>query len=134
MFNKKDESKEQKTQQKAIETKPPQQQEAKSEAKKSNVVSQRIATENAVFKVLKEHKINYVPGNGKAIEHITSEMRKLMIDGICEEFKAKKVEFRDTEANRAKLADDQTLRTYVSGLLGNWLRRSPRLNGTGDKK
>lgn len=39
------------------------------------------------------------------------------------------VEMKDTEANRAKKADEKEMKKYTSGLVNNWLRKDKRLNG-----
>jgi hypothetical protein len=59
-----------------------------------------------------------------------STEERAQVNGILAEgFKAGRIELKDTESNRAKLADDAKLNAYCSGLQSNWLRKDKRLNG-----
>jgi len=59
----------------------------------------------------------------------TKEERASITDILVEGFQAGKISLKDTANNRAKLADEAKLRTYVSGTVSNWLRKDTRLNG-----
>jgi hypothetical protein len=73
-------------------------------------------------------------GNSLVKPHLTEERLKKVYDVLIENFKAKKVALKDTPSNQKKLADPSELRTYITGLVNNWIRRDPRLNGKPAKK
>lgn len=58
---------------------------------------------------------------------LTKEQRKEVIDQITAGIQAGDVEFSD-EA-KAKYATTSAIRSYVSGLVTNWMRKDTRLNG-----
>ncbi len=60
---------------------------------------------------------------------MTDELRSSITAIIVESFKAGEVEFKDTPANKEKLANDSKLKSYVSGLVSNWFRKDKRFNG-----
>lgn len=95
-------------------------------------LSQREAVFNTVMSFFNKANVKFT--GGKAADLITAEMRKQIVDAIAADFKANKVSLRESPANQEKLADEKLMRVYVSGLLNNWLRRDPRLNGTGNSK
>lgn len=84
--------------------------------------TQREATFHAVTTVFNENGIKFVPGKTDAGTIVTrgSEIRKLIIAFLVSIF----------ESKEAPLARGQTdLPKYCSGLLNNWMRRDPQLNG-----
>jgi len=60
---------------------------------------------------------------------LSKDERSLVHQMVCEGFRNGTVEFENTPANQEKLASDSKLSQYVSGLISNWLRKDPRLNG-----
>lgn len=60
---------------------------------------------------------------------LSDEQRGAVMNILVEGFKTKSIELADTESNRTKLADNSEMRKYVSGLISNWLRKDPNLNG-----
>ena len=62
---------------------------------------------------------------------LSDEQRKTVSESLMKDFKAGKIALKDTPANQAKLKSPELLKTYISGLINNWLRRDPRLNGKG---
>ena len=68
-----------------------------------------------------------VPVKGKV--SLTTEQRAKVVGLVCEAFEAGEVTFKDTDANQAKLTDSKELKKYVVGLVNNWLRKDPMLNG-----
>ena len=65
--------------------------------------------------------------NGKV--ELTESQRDEVHAKVCEGFLSRKIDFADTPSNREKLASKTKLSQYVSGLISNWLRKDPRLNG-----
>ena len=70
-----------------------------------------------------------VKGNVSGKVELTTEERARVVGLVCEAFDAGEVTFKETEANQAKLADAKELKKYVVGLVNNWLRKDPNLNG-----
>jgi hypothetical protein len=60
---------------------------------------------------------------------VTKEMRESIQAILCEGFRSGKIEFKSTPSNQEKLASPAKLDAYVSGLISNWFRKDPNLNG-----
>lgn len=60
---------------------------------------------------------------------LSDQQRKQVLEQLIKGFQTKKIALKDTAANREKLKSAELMKAYVSGLLNNWLRRDPRLNG-----
>ena len=86
----------------------------------NQVMTQEEAVYQAVINVCGEQEEAYAP---------SKEERAQITNILVEGFSSGRIAFKDTESNRAKLASDKALRSYVSGLQSNWLRKDPRLNG-----
>lgn len=69
---------------------------------------------------LVESVVEVVPG--QAVE-LTDAQRKQVIDGLVSGFTKGEIQLRSAYESETKL------RTYCAGLLSNWLRKSPKLNG-----
>ena len=66
--------------------------------------------------------------DGHKVE-LTSDERAKVVTLVCEAFENSEVTFKDTDANSLKLKDEKELKKYVVGLVNNWLRKDPKLNG-----
>jgi hypothetical protein len=85
-------------------------------------VSQRSAVFSAICSVLEKHNIEYHKGlNVKSVmsKDMKAEVNKILCDG----FNAGEIELSTTYATPAEL------KSYTSGLISNWLRKDPELNG-----
>lgn len=60
---------------------------------------------------------------------LSDDQRSSVISILCEGFKDGSVFLADTESNKEKLSNNSEMRKYVSGLVSNWLRKDPNLNG-----
>lgn len=60
---------------------------------------------------------------------LQDNQRGLVVEALVKDFQAKKIDFKDTASNQEKLKSPALLKTYVNGLINNWLKRDPRLNG-----
>jgi hypothetical protein len=90
-------------------------------------VSQREATFNAITIVISNNNVNFNHGqNVKSV--LTSSMKKAVKDALIQQFKAGKVDCTE-EFRRTKLSSDSELSKYCSGLISNWIKKDPRLNG-----
>lgn len=87
-------------------------------------MSQREAVFNAVVEVKGMDEFD-----GQV--ELTKEEKAEVYGMIAEGFKSGSVVLDDTPANQEKLADQRKMNTYISGLVSNWLRKDPRLNGGG---
>lgn len=90
--------------------------------------SQREAVYNAIHSVLADHEITFEDG-GNVDEVLTKDMKASVQAILCEGFKSGAIEFEKTPSNQEKLASDSKLKSYVSGLVSNWIRKDKRFNG-----
>jgi hypothetical protein len=84
----------------------------------SNVISQKEAVFNAVVEVL---------GDFSGVAELSTEQRKEVINSLMSGFASGTVEL-SAEAS-AKYDTEAKLKSYTQGLVSNWLRKDPRLNG-----
>lgn len=96
-------------------------------------LTQREAVFIEVMRVAKDDKVQVGP-KGDYKEVLNETHLKKIYDALVAGFKAGKISLKPTENNKKKLAEASELRAYVIGLVGNWLRRDPRLNGKGEPK
>ena len=91
-------------------------------------MKQKDAVYNAVTSVLKNSGKKFE--NGMNVQTIMTESERDNVHAIIAEgFKAGTISLEDTESNREKLASDSKLNQYVSGVISNWVRKDPRMNG-----
>ena len=90
--------------------------------------TQREAVYSATKNVLAEAGISFEDHQDNIKDVMTDDLRTSITSIIVESFKAGEVEFKDTPANKEKLADDSKLKSYVSGLVSNWYRKDKRFN------
>ena len=91
-------------------------------------MSQREAVYQATHNVLANERINFEDGE-LISEVMTDALRATVIEIVTAGFMEKRVELKDTPANKAKLEDPAKLKSYVSGLVSNWYRKDKRFNG-----
>lgn len=84
--------------------------------------NQKEAVFNAVTSVLKEHKVRVSEGQNVS-QFMTREMRAQVNAILINGFKKGEIKL-DTEFD-----SESELKSYVSGLQSNWLRKDKRLNG-----
>ena len=94
----------------------------------NKVLSQREAVYAAIISVFSDTEIDFEDGQD-ATPLLTKDMRSAVQAILVEGFKGGTVEFEPTPANQEKLKTDSKLKSYVSGLVSNWLRKDKRLNG-----
>lgn len=108
-------------------------QAAKAAKPESNLMSQREAVYQEVARVLKEEKVSF-DGSSSVKQHLNEARLKKVYEGLAQGFRSKKIALKDNEANQKKLAEPALLQTYIIGLVNNWVRRDPRLNGSPAKQ
>src|SRR5277367_6337821 len=85
-------------------------------------VSQRSAVFSAICSVLEAHNIEYHKGmNVKSV--IDKGMKAEVNEILCAGFEAGEIDLSTTYPTKAEL------KAYTSGLISNWLRKDPELNG-----
>ena len=90
-------------------------------------MTQKDAVFSAVSQVLSSNNITFTANSTNASAVLNRELR-LQINGVLvQQFLAGSVELSEDAKN--KLNDESELRAYISGLVSNWLRKDPRLNG-----
>lgn len=93
------------------------------------MLTQRDAVYNITVSVLKAQGINFVPGTTYIKDVAIDETRRTVIESLIKSFRCGEIALRDTEGNRAKLANDEKLKAYVSSLVSNHWKRDGQLNG-----
>lgn len=87
-------------------------------------MNQRTATVNTIIRVM-----NYDPSSdGFAIDVISSAQKATVVEELCNGFLAGEIEM-SSEGKQKYFGDRKELRKYVVGLVNNWLRKAPELNG-----
>lgn len=89
-------------------------------------MNQRQGVYVTTMNVLGEHGISFDDG-GDVSAVVTDKIRGDIMNVIVAGFQAGEIEM--SEEGRAKYAEEKKLRCYVSGLISNWFRKDPRLNG-----
>jgi len=92
--------------------------------------SQRDAVFEATVNALKEAGVGFKPGSTDVKNVATSDIRKLIVQNLCQQFLDGKISLKDTPTNKEKLSDADKLRDYVSSLVSNHWKRDTKLNGT----
>lgn len=89
--------------------------------------NQREATFNAIITVLSNNGASFQSGSDvKSV--ITSEHKKKVKDILVADFKNGNIDYTDDFA-KTKLTSNSELSKYCSGLISNWIKKDPRLNG-----
>ena len=90
-------------------------------------MNQRKATCSTVLAVLEERGVNYeLNGVTTVSEVLTEADKKAVRDTLFSMFRGNQVEMSD-EA-KIKYEDDKALKSYISGLVNNWIRKAPEFN------
>lgn len=91
-------------------------------------LTQREGVYIAVMRTLKSSGIDVK--KGVAVHTLlTSEHREAIYKLLAQGFSEKRIALKSTESNQKKISDPKALQVYIIGLVNNWLRRDPRLNG-----
>jgi hypothetical protein len=89
--------------------------------------NQREATFNAIITVLSTNSVTFQSGSDvKSV--ITSDHKKKVKDILITGFKNGTIDYTEDFA-KTKLVSDSELSKYCSGLISNWIKKDPRLNG-----
>jgi hypothetical protein len=90
-------------------------------------MTQKDAVFNAVSSVLDDSNIDFEPGTTDVGRVLTRELRARINNILVEGFTTGSIPL--AEDSTSKLQDASELKAYVSGLVSNWTRKDPRLNG-----
>ena len=94
--------------------------------------SQREATFSAIITVLSNNNVTFQSGSDvKSV--ITSDHKKKVKQILVNGFKTGTIDYTDDFA-KTKLTSDAELSKYCSGLISNWIKKDPRLNGNNKYK
>jgi hypothetical protein len=96
----------------------------------STKMNQRKATCSTIIAVLEERGVSYELNSSTPISEVLSDADKKSIrDALFSMFRNDQVEMSD-EA-KVKYTDDSDLKSYISGLVNNWIRKAPEFNNGG---
>jgi len=90
-------------------------------------MTQKDAVFSAVSQILASNNISFTANSTNATSVLNRELRAQINTRLVADFQSGSVELSDDAKN--KLNDTAELRAYISGLVSNWLRKDPRLNG-----
>lgn len=91
-------------------------------------LSQKAAVISVILATLSDRGASYELGSDTPVSSILSDADKTNIRGtLFSMFRKGEVEVSE-EASK-KFQEDSELKTYISGLVNNWLRKSTELNG-----
>lgn len=90
-------------------------------------MTQKDAVFSAISQILATNNISFQPSSTNVASLLTRELRAQINAVLVANFNAGSIELSDDAKN--KLQDVAELRAYISGLVSNWVRKDPRLNG-----
>lgn len=90
-------------------------------------MTQKDAVFSAVSQILASNNVSFTANSTNATAVLNRELRSQINGVLVQQFLAGNVEL--SEDAKEKLNDESQLRAYISGLVSNWLRKDPRLNG-----
>lgn len=90
-------------------------------------MTQKDAVFNAITQVFASNSISFTPNATNVAGLLTRELRSQINARLVTDFSSGSVELSDDA--KSKLENVLELRAYISGLVSNWVRKDPRLNG-----
>jgi hypothetical protein len=91
------------------------------------MMNQKTATVQACLAVLNERGVKYELNGSVNIGDVLTDADKAKIrDVVFAGFKTGQIEM--AEESKAKYGDDKALKSYVSGLVNNWIRKAKEFN------
>lgn len=92
------------------------------------MMNQKTATVSTILSVLEERGVEFELNGPVNVGDVLTDADKTKIrEIIFAGFRAGKIEM--AEESKAKYAEDSALKSYVSGLVNNWIRKEKTLNG-----
>lgn len=92
-------------------------------------MNQKEATIKAILSVLAERGVSYELNSPTPISSVlTSEDKQNVVMTLVASFQSGSVEMSD-EAKSKYLNNESALKSYTSGLVSNWIRKTPEFNG-----
>lgn len=90
-------------------------------------MTQKDAVFSAISQILASNNIAFTASSTNVASLLTRELRSQINTRLVADFTSGAVEMSDDA--KSKLNDVAELRAYISGLVSNWVRKDPRLNG-----
>lgn len=90
-------------------------------------MTQKDAVFSAIVETFDGDNISFQPDRQDAYPLLTRRLRTIINNRLAAGFADGNIDISD-EA-RSKLGSDRELKAYISGLVSNWVRKDPRLNG-----
>ena len=94
-------------------------------------MSGQMTQREAVFIAIKNTLKAEFKENTKVI--LNEQHKTAVVEALSKDFQAKKIALKDSPTNQEKLKSPVLLKSYVTGLVNNWIKRDSRLNGTPKK-
>ena len=90
-------------------------------------MKQKTAVCNALLSVLKERGVDYELNGETPISQVLTDQDKAKVrEIVLAGFLAGEIDM--TEQARAKYDDETKMKTYVSGVVNNWIKKNPEFN------
>lgn len=91
------------------------------------MMNQRLATTSTILAILSERGVAYELNSQTPISEVLNEQdKKLTREALFSMFRNDQVEL--SASAKLKFQEDQALKTYISGLVNNWIRKAPEFN------
>ena len=90
-------------------------------------MTQKDAVFSAVTTVIINNNLQFISGTTDAATLLNRTLRAQINTILVTQFRNGEIELSDEAKN--KLANESALKAYVSGLVSNWVKKDPRLNG-----
>lgn len=90
-------------------------------------MNQKDAVFSAITTVFSNNNVSFVSGTDNANNLLNKQLRSEVTNIVAGQIRSGEVEM--SQEARSKNAEDSALRSYVSSLITNWLRKDNRLNG-----
>lgn len=91
------------------------------------MTNQRTATVNAIMSVLADANIDYELNGDVSVSEVLNPQLKEQVRAILfNAFRQGQVQYK--ESFQAKVNDDKELKSYISGLVNNWIRKAKEFN------
>ncbi len=94
------------------------------------MMNQKSAVVSYILSALKEDGIDYTLGGEVSVKDVlTDTMRKEVREKLCDGFQNLEIQLSESAQDKYLGAENEKkLKSYVSGLLNNWIKKNPEFN------
>ena len=93
------------------------------------MVNQRKATVDTILSTLRERGVEFDVNGGESVSaFLTAEDKKSITESLCNGFMNGEIQMSSDSFEKYSKSETE-LKKYVIGLINNWIRKAPELNG-----